>query len=250
MRRSSHSPCLGCRRFAVALGSIAYPRLWNYLDSDSDVEGTKLALQRSGSTPLDLFCSCKSKSKAKILFDLLTPHSMRWKSLFFSYKNKDGVSLDFLAGQSCPLLEELTLPTMGTTYSHHNFDIIAPPPIREIDAMMYPLPVRLDHGTPLMLTVLFFTAGIDGLPFLPIDYYSLLSSTPYLQELGIRGFCNADYLEPEVATPLQIDLPDLERLELEALHYKTVGFLLSSIMTWPNRYLEVAKQLAGRIPSL
>ncbi|KAG8927287.1 hypothetical protein FRC02_008322 [Tulasnella sp. 418] len=92
---------------------ISYPRLWHYLNSDSDIRSTNLTLQRSGSTPLDLFCSCKSKSEAEEFFELLAPQSTRWRSIEFNYLDEDGVSLDFLVGQSYPLLEELILPTWG-----------------------------------------------------------------------------------------------------------------------------------------
>ncbi|KAG8916293.1 hypothetical protein FRC02_004069 [Tulasnella sp. 418] len=224
--------------------STSYAKLWSSLHSDLGVEATKLMLQRSKSAPLDLICSCKSKVKAKAFFNLLTPLTMRWRSLKFTDDHVDGLSLDFLAEQSFPLLESLTLPDLvedespDDNLNHYNLDIIAPL-LRELEAIRHPLPLRLDQGTPSMLTTLSFTAAIDGIPFLPIDYHVLLTSTPHLQHLAIKGYANEILQEPDVAAPLQIDLPHLDTLDLDELSYKTIGFLISSIVTPSNRYPEV-----------
>ncbi|KAG8938242.1 hypothetical protein FRC03_007481, partial [Tulasnella sp. 419] len=212
--------------------STSYARLWNYLHSDLDIEAIKMMIQRSKTVPLDLICSCESKSKVKSFFTPLIPLSMRWRSLKVYYDNTDRLSLDFLDGQSFPLLEHLTLISMDDfadyTLGRGNLNIIAPS-IRELETMGLPLPLRLDHGTPSMLTTLLFTAAINGVPFLPINYHALLISTPHLQHLGIRGVHDIAFLEADLAAPLNIDLPYLESLEFDGLGYKTIGFLLSSI---------------------
>ncbi|KAG8938540.1 hypothetical protein FRC03_007128 [Tulasnella sp. 419] len=195
-------------------------------------------LQRSKSAPLHIFCSCKNKTKAEKFFDLLNPLSARWRSLEFNYNNIDRLSLDFLAGRSFPLLEQLTLPDIAgrsrsIVFNAFNLDIIAPS-IKLLQAPEYPLALRLDQGIHTRLTSLCFTASIDSTTFLPTDYYTLLSSTPYLQHLVIKGFRNADAPDPAVTTPLRIDLPYLELLSLRSLRYKTIGFLLSSIVKPQN----------------
>ncbi|KAG8952842.1 hypothetical protein FRC03_012006, partial [Tulasnella sp. 419] len=129
--------------------ATSYARLWNFLHSETNLEAIKLMLQRCTSAPLDLFCSCLSRPKARAFFDLLTPLSTRWRSLKFNYDNVDRLSLDFLTGQSLPLLEHLTLPTIGyelrdRALSNRNLGIIAPS-LRELEAHRHPLPLRLDH---------------------------------------------------------------------------------------------------------
>ncbi|KAG8914189.1 hypothetical protein FRC02_005078, partial [Tulasnella sp. 418] len=222
--------------------STSYARLWNYLHSDLDIEATKMMIQRSKTVPLDLICSCESKSKVNSFFTLLIPLSMRWRSLKVYYDNTDKLSLDFLDGQSFPLLEHLTLISMDDfgdyTLGRGNLNIIAPS-IRELETMGLPLPLRLDYGTPSMLTTLLFTAAINGVPFLPVNYHALLTSTPHLRHLGIRGVHDIAFLEADLAAPLKIDLPYLESLEFDGLGYKTIGFLLSSIVTPSGRYPKV-----------
>ncbi|KAG8937804.1 hypothetical protein FRC03_007843, partial [Tulasnella sp. 419] len=224
--------------------STSYAKLWSSLHSDLRVEATKLMLQRSKSAPLHLFCSCESKVKAKAFFNLLTPLKMRWRSLKFTDDHVDGLSLDFLAEQSFPLLESLTLPDLmedespDDNLNHYNLNIIAPL-LRELEAIRHPLPLRLDQGTLSMLTTLSFTAAIDGIPFLPINYHVLLTSTPNLQHLAIKGLSNEVFQEPDVAVPLQIDLPYLSTLDIDELWYKTIGFLLSSIVISSTRYPKV-----------
>ncbi|KAG8925527.1 hypothetical protein FRC02_009606 [Tulasnella sp. 418] len=236
--------------------AIWYPQLWNSMHSDLGVEFTKLMLQRSKSAPVDLFCSCSSKDRANRFFDLLIPQSMRWRTLEFSYSNFAKLSLDFLAGQSFPLLERVILPQheRGPFYGiiHHlNLNIVAPS-IKVFEAPKHPLCLHLDHSIPSMLTTLSFTASINSVPFLPSDYYKLLTSTPYLQHLFIRGFLNAVSPDPDVTEPMRIDLPHLNTLKLESLRYKTIGFLLSSIVTLPNGYpdVEVRDKLFGSLSTM
>ncbi|KAG8924528.1 hypothetical protein FRC02_010357 [Tulasnella sp. 418] len=158
--------------------------------------------------PLDLFCSCRSRAKGEKFFDLLAPHSTRWRALVVDYNNNIGLSLDFLAGQSFPLLE-FARESPHNTLNPHNLNIVAPS-LQVLKAPEHPLCLRLDHDMPSMLTMLSFTASIDSVPFLPADYYTLLSSTPHLRELEIRGFRNADFPDPDVPEPTRIDLPHLK----------------------------------------
>ncbi|KAG8952844.1 hypothetical protein FRC03_012008 [Tulasnella sp. 419] len=229
--------------------TITYPQLWSSLHSDLGAEVTRLMLQRSKSAPLDLYCSCQSEIKGDRFFDLLTPHSMRWRSLHFFIDNPSGLSLDFLAGQSLPLLKFLTLPQTerGQNSNLRNLNIIAPS-IRELSAYVHPLPLRLDSDMLSMLTTLSFTASNNAIPFLPTDYYTLLTSAPYLQELFIRGHRNADSPDPDVAALIPINLPYLDNLYLEELRYKTIGFLLSSIVTPFDR--DYAVDVSGSCGSL
>ncbi|KAG8925529.1 hypothetical protein FRC02_009608 [Tulasnella sp. 418] len=238
------------------LVAISYTQLWSSLHSDLDAKVTTLMLQRSKSAPLDLLCSCESKSEAKAFFDILIPHSMRWRSLEFHGYNRAKVPLNFLAGQNFPLLERLTLPRMerGTLHnvlSSHNLNIIAPS-IKKLEALGYPLSLRLDHSTPSMLTTLSFMASINSAPFLPTDYYALLKSTPYLTDLRIRGFRNHEFPDPDVTAAIRIDLPYLETLLIESLRYKTIGFLLSSIVTPPDRYpkVDLREELRGSLSTM
>ncbi|KAG8921630.1 hypothetical protein FRC02_012481 [Tulasnella sp. 418] len=90
-----------------------------------------------------------------------------------------------------------------------------------------------------MLTTLSFTAAIDGIPLLPINYHVLLTSTPNLQHLAIKGLSNEVFQEPDVAVPLQIDLLYLSTLDIDELWYKTIGFLLSSIVISSTQYPKV-----------
>ncbi|KAG8943976.1 hypothetical protein FRC03_002220 [Tulasnella sp. 419] len=236
--------------------AISYTRLWNSLHSDLDVEITKMMLQRSQSAPLDVFCSCQSKTKAKIFFDLLTPHSMRWRALEFHYNNVARLSFDFLAGRIFPLLERVVLPqehrgVLHSDLNHSNFKIVAPS-LKVLEAQYHPLCLRLDHSIPQMLTILSFTASIRSVPFSPAYYYTLLSSTPRLQHLTIEGSRNSRFPDPDVTEPMWIDLPHLATLLLKNLRYKTIGFLLSSIVTLPSRYpdVDVRGELYGSLSTM